>query len=444
MKKHHKYFILCSVLYSVCLVVVVLLFLFCPPVLSFVLCLLMGLPCKFLVTLFANKIFISILSNELDAQKFYNTIYQKNMRPPIVYQLNAEWYIGNYQKLIALSSAGYKNAKSVRWKCVYLLYLARSYFDVRDYEHLAETVDAFYQLQKDKKKKQKLLLRYPIFQYYKAYLNRDFEKCISLTQMRMGKIQKNRINGKLQWLTTQSDLAVAYYELGNIDKSKEIFEWFIETTPKLNNFYNLSVMYNNAIEEKNAPCSTFQWDEEDAAKIEQAFLSLERKRQRNRRILCILIVFCVVVLTAFECIKYTEKLLKQKAYNAALVEYEKDLNTAISTYYHKAKFIKYFAVRDGEQHIDTFCLIDVGDRLDLASVVTYDGGETLDLIQIVEDVQILHDYYVKSAVGNRKITFCISDKQLNDSDYKDIIEYSRNNLNYWIGIKDISNFTNSD
>ena len=108
--------------------------------------------------------------------------------------------------------------------------------------------------------------------------------------------------------------------------------------------------------------------------------------------------------------------------------------------YEQVEIIKYFYVRNGGQHIDTFCLIDIGDRLDLRSVITYNGGVSFDAKLLVEDVQILSDYSVISIVGNRKISFCVSDKRLNTSDYEEIIEYSHNNLNYWFGIKSIDCF----
>ncbi len=117
-----------------------------------------------------------------------------------------------------------------------------------------------------------------------------------------------------------------------------------------------------------------------------------------------------------------------------------DRLSVIYSEYDKAEIIKYFYIRTDEQHIDTFCLIDVGDRLDLRSIITYNGGMTFDLESLVEDLQIPHDYSVRSLAGDRKISFYVSDKQLNASEYEEIIEYSYNNLNYWFGIKSIDCF----
>ena len=117
-----------------------------------------------------------------------------------------------------------------------------------------------------------------------------------------------------------------------------------------------------------------------------------------------------------------------------------DRLSVIYSEYDRVEIVTYFYVRDAEDHIDTFCLIDTGDRLDLRSVITYNGGLSFDLILLVEDMQIPYDYSVTSTVGDRVISFYVSDKQLNSSEYKEVIEFSHGNLNYWFGIKSIDCF----
>jgi hypothetical protein len=117
-----------------------------------------------------------------------------------------------------------------------------------------------------------------------------------------------------------------------------------------------------------------------------------------------------------------------------------DRLSVIYSEYDRVEIVTYFYVRDAEDHIDTFCLIDTGDRLDLRSVITYNGGLSFDFILLVEDMQIPYDYSVTSTVGDREISFYVSDKQLNSSEYKEVIEFSHGNLNYWFGIKSIDCF----
>ena len=131
MKARHKYILQCSILFIVYLFVAIFLLFFYPSVLSLAICLLIILPCKLFVTYFANQNFIPILAQEFNAQKFYSTVYQTPFRPSAFYRLNAEWYIGNYKKLIDLSSAGFKHSKRIRLKCAYLASLARAYFETK-------------------------------------------------------------------------------------------------------------------------------------------------------------------------------------------------------------------------------------------------------------------------------------------------------------------------
>ena len=248
MKNYHKYLIQCIPIYVIWFALLTFVSFFYRTAWSYALCLLVLLPCRLLEIFFVNKNFLSILSNELDAQKFYNTIYKKPPRPGMLYRVYAEWYIGNYQRVIDLASAGVKRTDNLRLRRIYLVYLARAYFNLRNLENLTKTVDAFDQLQKDNNRREKLLSRYPDFRYFKAYMNREYEECVLLTQIRMQKISKKHPIGKLQWLMNQCSCAIAYYEMGNIDKAKEIFQWFVETTPNLNLFYNLSMKYIEEIE----------------------------------------------------------------------------------------------------------------------------------------------------------------------------------------------------
>ena len=86
-------------------------------------------------------------------------------------------------------------------------------------------------------------------------------------------------------------------------------------------------------------------------------------------------------------------------------------------------------------------MVEHSNGLDLASIVTYDGGESLDLIILIEDIQIPNDYCVKSTVSNNQIEFYVSDGQLPASQGTELIEFSFKNKNYWIEIRSITPLT---
>ncbi|MBR2926606.1 MAG: hypothetical protein IKC31_03395 [Clostridia bacterium] len=437
MKFHHKYWLQYSVLVVLYSIIAALLLHFCPPVLGMVLALATAFLLGWLGRLLASRKLIGILNKELNAQKFYDIICQKPSFYHISYRLNAERCMGNYKNVIALSTAGLNGMSNVHWKAIFLTYLAIAYFEIRDHENLAKTVDAFYELPKYTKKLQKFLAKYSAFQFYKAYLDKDFEQCIALTEDKAAKVRKNHPTKNLDQLAYQRNFAIVYYELGEFEKAKEIFRHLMEAAPNLNNFYELSARYITAIEQNGSPDLMLQVGQEEITQTERELFSLQKKAKKENivaklatAVICFLVGF--LVLTS---IAYGESYAD---YKARLAEYEADLNDALSLQYDSdAKFIEYFNVMNGENVLEVFCLVEVDGRLDLTSVVTRDQGVTSNLVLLLEDVKIPGEYTVESAVSVYKITFYISDERLSESEYQQIVKYSHNGANYWFGIKDV-------
>lgn len=398
---------------------------------SFTCSLLMSLvlifPYRLLITIFFQKNFITILSDERDAKKFHDTIYHRPFRRSLLYRLHAEWYIGDYEKLIHLTSAAYKNSGDIRSKCTYLTFLARAYFEVGDIEALTNVVAEFETLQKNNPNKTRIFLRYPVFQYYRAFLNKDYERCISITQERMSKINDKTPNGRMQWLTQSCNLAIAYYSYGDYEKAKTLFRYFIETTPKLINFKILSEKYLNSIEKGIAvePCGIVVG--KGISYYEQEILSLKRKNKVTRILLYIVILLACISAAITEYLDYIET----KKNSQLQQEYEINLYNTLSRYYENADFIQYFNVEVETKNIDTLCVVDTGNQLDLVSVVTYDGGETLDIIVLEKNIAISKPYCIKSAVSDYYIGFQIHTSEAKGNDFYYIVDFTYNNTKYW-------------
>ena len=168
---------------------------------------------------------------------------------------------------------------------------------------------------------------------------------------------------------------------------------------------------------------------------------MRTKEKKKKIIFSIFLLIFLGVLTSLEIKDYKDRIEFQSRYENDIIEYENNLKIAITKKYGNANFIKYFNITDGTQHIDSFCLVKHGNGLDLTSIVTYDGGESLDLIIIIEDIQIPNDYSVKSAVSNNQIEFYISNEQFPTSTDKELIEFSFNNSDYCIEIQSITPLT---
>ena len=408
MKYYHKYLIRFFVLYAIYFIFAIALLFLYSSVWSFVICCLMLLLFRILLTVLADNIFFGILVNELDAKKFYNTIYEKLTRSTKRYRLCAEFYVGNYRTVIAMAINGFSNTKSFGRKCKYLVHLANSYFGLGDYENLVKTVETFYQLQKESCFKKYILPRYYVFEYYKAFINKEYEQCICLTETYMKKIRKNSVNGKLQWLVAQKNLAIAYYEIGNIDKSKEIFRWFVENTPKLDAFYNTSVKYLESIESGSSiKFDSIILDEKEMVKYESEFRSAEKKERMKKVVALIFCLFAIIMYIVSGYIRHTKE------------KYEAQLDAAVTEKYNNGRKLLFFNIEKDDKKVISVCLIEDDYNLILAEIVSDDNGQTLDALEITENIDF-NTLYDKKTVSGYYIGFTV----LSDKPSGKILDYS--------------------
>ncbi len=114
------------------------------------------------IIIFRDKKLMSPLYYECYSQKYYDIVNLMPLPLDIWFRLYAEEYMGNYDKLIALLSTYYEASKSIKEKCSALNDLARTYFNLRDRENLAKTIEKFNQLKKDNPKNGRCL---PIIKY---------------------------------------------------------------------------------------------------------------------------------------------------------------------------------------------------------------------------------------------------------------------------------------
>lgn len=404
----HRYCLQCVLLFISYMAIAIYLIWFHRSVWSFLVCLALLFPYQWLVSFFYNKDFLGILTNEQDAQKFYDAIYQKPMRPPLICRLNAEWYVGNYEKLIALSSAGLKHSKNVRVKCDCLVYLARSYFDLRDVENLTKTVRTFDQLQKENPQKQELFSHFTVFQYYKAYVDRDFEQCISLAEERIKKCNTDNPSERMRWLTQRINCAVAYYEHGDLDKAIEIFVYFVEKTPKLKNFCDLSQKYLTAIEKKDDTILAPVVCAVNTDQYEQELASLKKAQRKQKIITCVCVVLAIAMLIRLGYTEFSDNKWQE--------QYEDELNHALAEYDQDCEWLSYFWVYKDDLLIDCFVVVQSGDGIDLlqyGEYITADGGTENACVLAQDNIlngeaycveAILDGYYIGFSLTNDKAT----------------------------------------
>ncbi len=256
----------------------------------FVICLL----CYRLIIRFSAKKLFSPLYDECDAQKYYDIIYL--MPPPLysLFKMDAEEYMGNYDKMIAMASAHYDASKKLKDKCIALIYLADAYFWLRDRENLAKTIEKFNRLKKDNPKKCKIFTSYKVFDYFQDYLDGEFGRCIATSEENLKKLDKHPKQRRISKTRITFNIAVMCYESGNMERARELFTNIIETTPKLVNFKKLSEKYLSAIETGNSDILA-----PVILDIDTTLYSQERKAIQKRKCWMILWDAIILVLAGF-------------------------------------------------------------------------------------------------------------------------------------------------
>lgn len=394
------------------------------------------------VIIIANKTLFPILYNALNATEFQKIVDDKHFLPPISYRISAAFFTGNYQTVVNIATYQLRKKKcSTNAKLYYLSLLARVYFELRDFDKLNLLLKKHDEIRELYPSKKLVNTANSIWSYYRYFLDGNFEACKTICREKHLELNSKAWDAKIRKLNNDFAYAVACYENGDTNDAIEYFESIISYAQNMHSS-ELSARYVEAIKTNSkmtllseiVPEKDFQpYDDRTTKKI-----------QRHRIVTTVLLTLVCVCIIASEVIGFVIN-EKQNQYdsenNSAIVEFEKDLSNAIAINYDDANFITYFNVTDGTQHIDSFCLVEHGDGLDLASIVTYDGGESLELIILIENVQIPNSYSVKSAVSNNQIEFYISNGQLPASKDNELIEFSFNKKDYWIEIQSITPLT---
>ena len=118
-------------------------------------------------------------------------------------------------------------------------------------------------------------------------------------------------------------------------------------------------------------------------------------------------------------------------YNEAIIIYESKLTAALDKSYDTYAMIAYFDVFYDDKYIETLCLVDTDNQFDLMSIVSFDNGETFDLVSVEKLIEIDSNYRVKSSVSNYYLKFSIFQSKDNFDNYYKVIEYQSNGQTLW-------------
>ncbi len=278
--------------------------------------------------------------NDLDAAKFHQLVNHK-LFPFLRFQFRfpTAYFLGDYDTAASVSALELQHSRKLSHTLIYLSYQVRVHFETRHFDRLRETVDRFFALKEQHgKKHKKLFASYSEFDYFKAFLAKDYDGCFAaLDKEKETVLAKRKRLRPIDHVLFLAYAAVAHYEAGRHEEAKKLFEEVLAVAPKLDNVVKLSRTYLAAIEQQDESILAPIKLKEDAAR-EKKWTAQHKKIARLQTFLRILIVVIVIFLVA----------------NVALIEYaryrialeEKPLRAAIEEYYDEYEILDTYWVED--------------------------------------------------------------------------------------------------
>lgn len=214
--------------------------------------------CVFLITVVViarflrNKYINPILFNELNPQKYYTVLCGTRSASRLALdEVMVAYFMRDYNAVINICNLKIEDKKTKNYKYFFIQYLARTYFDLGDYENLKATCERFEsELSKIKKLKfaERIRKAYgnPI-KYYESYLSADFKACKEQYKQLID--DANILKSKLAKISAYYPYAVACYKLGEFEEAKTYFTIIVNEAPLLC-YCETAKKYIHAIESK--------------------------------------------------------------------------------------------------------------------------------------------------------------------------------------------------
>lgn len=423
-----KYYLICFLILLLYVAIITPIIWFYNSFWSILCCALLYLPVKALVRITANETIASVLFKDLDAFAFKKIINDKRFIPPLVYRINAAITTGDYEAVINIATKQLQKKKcSVMTKHVCLSLLARSYFELRDYEKLKTLVIKHEELKKQYPKKSIFRTPNTMWSYYRYFLDKNFEACKTVCNERNLQLKPKAWDTKIRALQNDFYYAVACYENEDTDLAKESFIVISSAAPKMY-LSSLANLYLEAVEHCKQPCVRDAEVLPDVSFQTYNTNALKRK-QRHKVFMEIAICIAVVLFAARTVLDY----IYQKEYKEVLL-YESKLNDALIEKYDKATWISHLGLTKDDRYVDSLCLANDNNSLVLVNVTTSDGEETFEVLEIAKNIVLDSYYCVKSLASNYYIGFEVSSSEPPTDSLYYSFEFEHKNNTYWFYI----------
>lgn len=206
-----------------------------------------------IVNIIFNNYINPILTKELDPVKFQKIIDELRFSTGAAFEkILAAYHGSDYYTALNICVLKLRESKFSKYKYYYLMYLARIYFELADNKNLKEIYDRFESETATDKKGEAIRTKHTFMRFIKHYLEGEYSSCVEMYE---SIISKNNFATKSAEIQTKFSYAVACYYAGKVDEANEMFEYIINSAPKMN-FAMVARKYLNSsgtvvISEKN-------------------------------------------------------------------------------------------------------------------------------------------------------------------------------------------------
>lgn len=305
-----------------------------------------------------KMIYGELLDNQ-NAPLFYHVVHQgKQYDEYGIIQIQAELFVGNYANAISASRKKLADGKCFK-KCryAYLTFLAHSYFALGDDARLKEICDWYDQCMAVEKKKVKRINGPTIFDFYRAYLNRDLDTCERFLSQKTTcpamQTERNFERARLLLLK------------GETQAARELFAQIADSAPMV----SYGVLAKQAVKTIDAgECYSAPY-ENFTENVDFTVAPLTKALRRRRIIsvacwvimaVCFLIMIAGIILSGFQ-------------------EYDtrKELQTALARDYGKVEIIEMFYLEKGDEVLDAMFIAKTDDTVLVGAMYWYEDDDTL-------------------------------------------------------------------
>ncbi len=321
------------------------------------------------LSLFASfltfKDLLSSLSMKMDAPLYYEIVKQgKFCNVSAVYQIQAEYFIGNYTNVIDICNRKLEEKRiAKRYQYYYFYYLANTYFNLGEDDKLREICDRFYQNLASERKKERIFKRFADFSFFNIYLNRNFDAC----EEHLNKVQKIPL--------VLADVAFSKARVallkGETEEAKKYFEKVIAEAPLLH-YAKLSEAALQAMENGTDYRDAMVpfMEKENPKPLEPpavaAFFPVFRK---------VMTVILAVLIAVYAILMILNKINDESW--ADWEEYCREIEALVETDYGEAELLDAFDLEKDDFWVDAMFLCKTADSVLICSAYYYTGEDTL-------------------------------------------------------------------